>query len=433
MSVTSRLLPRFYPVLSRLLGPVLRLLLRLRVITGKENRHRLYERRGLPSIPRPKGKLAWLHAASVGEALTAITLIRELRAHGHDSLHFLLTTGTLTSADLAARRMDIRDMHQFIPLDHPRWVARFLDHWQPDAAFWMESELWPNMLAEIKARSIPAAIVNGRLSARSEQKWQAYPDWISDILSGFNAVLAQSPEDTDRFRRLGALNPVFSGNLKYGSQLLEASEIKLQAWKNAIADRPVLLYASTHDGEEDMALQIHEDLIDDHPNLLSIIIPRHPQRGDDIWQSIKTRGVSALRHSIRPDQLPDEKTKVFLADTLGELGLFYRLVPFAFIGNSLVRTPGGGHNPFEALQCGAIPICGPYMENFAHMTRDMIDFNVLKPVNDEDHLAACFSAWLDTPDAVSDLHVSAKGFMAKTEPVIEDTLHHLKPVLKALS
>lgn len=432
MSVKSRLLPWIYPRICTVLGPVLRVLLLLRVVMGKENRHRLMERRGIPSLPRAEGKLIWLHAASVGEALTAITLIAALRDKLGDDAHFLLTTGTLTSAELAGRRMDLRDQHQFIPLDHPKWIARFLDHWRPDAAFWMESELWPNMMAALRARNIPAALVNARLSLRSFERWSGTPDWAAEILSTFHVHVAQSEEDEDRLRKLGARTPVTSGNLKYASLPLPFVETKYQAWKNAIATHPTLLYASTHEGEEDMALSIHQELAQDHPGLLTLIIPRHPNRGDKIWNSVKSTGLAALRLSIRPDKVPDADTEIVLADTMGDLGLFYRLVPFAFIGNSLVKTPGGGHNPFEALQCGCIPICGPYMDNFGHMTRDMVDFNTLKPITDEDHLAACLTAWLENPEAVDGLHVSAKGFMAKTETVMADMLHHLKPVLRAV-
>lgn len=428
MSFKRRHLPAFYPHIVTLCGPLLRVWLRLRSLIGKENRFRLKERRGIASLPRPERRLVWVHAASVGESLSALTLMQAIREHVEGDVTLLLTTGTLTSAEMVARRLDLRDIHQFIPLDNPKWVKRFLNHWQPDAVFWMESELWPTMLGHIKTRNIPAALVNARLSQRSAQQWATMPDWIETLLQTFTVTLAQSRVDEDRLHHLGAPNLTTCGNLKYAAQPLTVDQEVLMRWQSAIGQRPTLLYASTHSGEEALALSHHTVLKKKYPDLLTIIVPRHPNRGDSVWDSIDSPHAVRLSHT--PDKLPDADTDIILADTMGELGLFYRLVPFAFIGNSLCKTPGGGHNPFEPLLCGCIPICGPFLWNFTRMVDDMLEANTLKLIDDDTHLLACQTAWLENPQGVADLHIAAKAMTSRTEQVLKDIMYHLNPVIK---
>lgn len=431
MSITSRLFPKLYPSLCVLLGPLLYVWLRIRCYWGKEHKHRLNERWGHPQTPRPDGKLVWLHAASVGESLSALTLINAIRNKtDHADIQFLLTTGTVTSAALIHEKLSPQDIHQFAPIDHPKCVERFLNHWHPDQALWIESELWPNMLTAIQNRAIPAALINARMSPRSFKNWHSVADWAEELLNAFTVILAQSKGDVVRFKALTG-RPVYDkGNLKYTSAPLPVDQDRLKAWQDALQGRPTLIYASTHEGEEEIALDIHDRLIEDFPGLISIIIPRHPMRGDAIAALIEAPQWPYLRHSKTPHALPDDKTHIVLADTLGDLGLFYRLAPFAFIGNSLCQTPGGGHNPFEAIQCGCLPICGPLMFNFPQMSMDMQEGNCLKLIQDADHLEACLRVWLESSDDVAQFYTRAKAFNAGIEPILDDILHHITPILK---
>lgn len=349
-------------------APFLRLLLARRARRGKEDAARLPERMGKPGLARPSGPLLWLHAASVGEAQSALILLDALLARD-PVLHILLTTGTVSSADLMARRLPPRAIHQYAPLDHPAWVKNFLDHWRPDQVLWMESELWPNMLAAIRERAIPAALVNARLSPRSVGRWRKLRGTIADLLSTFTIILAQTDTDTENFRSLGAGNVVTTDNLKYAAAPLPLDESALPALLGAVRARPLWVYASTHDGEEDLACRLHTALQSALPDLLTIIVPRHPERRDAIMDT-------AARHNLRArlrstGGLPQNDDAVYVADTMGELGLFYRLAPVACIGRSFSNDGGGGHNPIEAAQLGCAVIHGPHVQNLQALFDDM--------------------------------------------------------------
>jgi 3-deoxy-D-manno-octulosonic-acid transferase len=335
-------------------APGLRLLLRAREARGKELRGRLAERRGIETTPRPPGRLVWLHAASVGETTSILPVLPML---GQGGLTILLTTGTVTSARLLAQRLDPvvadRVLHRFVPLDVPAWVARFLDHWRPDAAGFVESELWPNLLAACRVREIPAMLINARLSARSLARWRRVPGLARQVLGGFVSVHPRSETDAERLRSLGCRRLAEPGDLKLAAPPLPVDKTELQRLGALLAGRPVWLAASTHAGEEAQVLAAHRILAADHPGLLTIIAPRHPQRGVTI---------PAAGYRSRGDDPPAEG--VWVADTLGELGLWYRLAGIAFIGRSLV-APGGGQNPLEAARLGCATAVGPHTGNFA--------------------------------------------------------------------
>ena len=341
----------------------LRMLLRRRLARGKELPDRLCERRGRATRPRPSGRLLWLHAASVGETVSIMALLEALCRIDPD-LHVLMTTGSVASQQLLAQRLQEnglsgRVLHQFVPFDVPRWLRRFLDHWRPDAMALVESELWPNLIACAGQHGIPMALVNARLSARSYRRWQKLPGLARLMLGRFRWITARSDEDADRLRALGATGVDTPGDLKAAAAPLPVDEAELRRLRRLVAGRPLLLAACTHDGEEPVMARVHELLGDKLPGLLTIIAPRHPDRG----AAVAERLGAAPRRALGQD--PEAGGSFWICDTLGEMGLLYRLAPIAFIGNSLDATrPGGGHNPFEPTRLGCAISVGPLSFNF---------------------------------------------------------------------
>jgi 3-deoxy-D-manno-octulosonic-acid transferase len=367
---------------TRLAGPLVDRYLAARLAQGKEDAARLAERRGVASRPRPAGFLTWLHGASVGEAISALPLVERLTAHGS----VLLTTGTVTSARLIAERLPAGALHQYVPADRPDWVASFLDHWRPDLALWLESELWPNLVMATHARGTPMVLVNARMSARSAARWRWLPWTIRPLLGAFDLCLAQGEESAARFRALGARAVRAPGNLKFAAPPLPVDDAALAMLKAAIGDRPCWLAASTHPGEEAIAGAVHQTLATRHPGLLTIIAPRHPARGPEIAAALPGR-VRCRSAGEAPDG------DIYVADTLGELGLFYRLAPVVLIGGSLV--PHGGQNLLEPARLGAAVLHGPHMANFPEALALLGD--ALTPVTDAATLTTAVDALLADP------------------------------------
>lgn len=348
---------RLYRLATRALPLVAPALLRARLAKGKEDAARLAERMGEASRPRPSGPLAWLHGASVGESLSLMPLIEKLRARG---LNVLVTTGTLTSAQVMGDRLPAGAFHQFVPLDCPRYMRTFLAHWRPDILLIAESELWPNMLHEAAHAGVPAFLINARMSGRSAQRWSKAPGTIAHLLSHFSAVLAQSPHDADRYRQLGATHVMDAGNLKYDVAALPHDPLQLAEFSARIGQRPVWLAASTHDGEERIAMFAHRALLQFWPDLVTLVAPRHPHRGVAICEEARSFGLNAALRS-RGETVSDGAS-IYIADTIGEMGLFYRLASAVLVGNSLVSR--GGHNPIEVAKLGAPVLHGPHVQNF---------------------------------------------------------------------
>ncbi|MGH7154592.1 MAG: 3-deoxy-D-manno-octulosonic acid transferase [Acetobacteraceae bacterium] len=356
------MLPALWASAATAATPALRLLLRQRVRRGKEIAERLAEREGREESPRPAGRLVWLHAASIGESVSVLPVISEI-VLGDPGVTVLVTTGTVTSATLLTRRLPEmglaqRVIHRFAPLDVPRWVARFLDHWRPDVAALVESEIWPNLLVACRCRHIPMVLLNGRMSERSFARWSRAPSFAREILGCFTVMQAQSDGDAEKFRALGVRGVEVPGNLKFSAPELPvvAGELaRCMAW---LGDRPRWLAASTHPGEEEVIADAHRALVRDHPGLVTIIAPRHPDRGGRIAGGLGD--VAVTRRAL--DQPPPDEG-IWLADTLGEMGLWYRLAGIAFVGRSLI-PPGGGQNPLEAARLGCTVAVGPYTGNF---------------------------------------------------------------------
>jgi 3-deoxy-D-manno-octulosonic-acid transferase len=345
-----------YRYATLMLAPAAPLLLRERMLRGKEDPKRISERLGRACIPRPEGTLIWIHGASVGECLAALPLIDALRIQRGRMI--LITSGTITSAQMMAERLPPGVLHQFAPVDTPGAVRRFLDHWHPDVGLFVDSEIWPNMLRDAHARGVRLALINGRMSARSHKGWMRVRRTAAVLLSCYDACLTQDRETADRLRQLGAQSVEITGSLKADAPPLPADAPKLAALQAAIDGRPVLLAAQTHPGEDETILPVHDILRRSHPDLLTIIVPRHPERGGEIAMLCGTR--NAVRRS--DGTLPARDTAIYIADTMGELGLFYRLATFAFVGGSLI--PHGGQNPLEPAHLGCAVLAGPHTENF---------------------------------------------------------------------
>lgn len=384
------------------------------------------ERRGITTVRRPGGPLAWLHAASVGEAQSALALIDSLLGMRPD-LTVLVTSGTVTSATLLQRRLPARAVHQYAPVDLGRWVRRFLAHWRPDLALFVESELWPNLIVETASRGCPLILVNGRLSARAFARWRRFPATARALLGRFALCLAQTEADRERLAALGAVRAEYPGNLKYSAEALPADETALAAARQAAGDRPLWLAASTHPGEEDMAAAVHESLREMIPDLLTVIVPRHPERGDEIAAALGGR-FSVCRRST--GALPDAACEIYLADTLGELGLFYRLADIAFIGGSTGEL--GGHNPLEAAQLSCAILHGPDMANFRTVAGDLAAADAAIEVAGADALASQVARLIDSPAARQALVDAARKVTTANADSLDNVAAALRPFVDAM-
>lgn len=347
---------RAYRYATLALEPIAPFALRRRAQRGKEHGSRLGERLGIAGCPRPEGQLLWIHGASVGECLSVLPLIDALLETPGRTV--LVTSGTVTSAELMRERLPPRAFHQFSPVDTPGAVARFLAHWRPDVGLFVDSEIWPNMLVTAHGLGVPLAMINGRMSLKSFAGWRRARSMAAALLSLFNVCLVQDDETAERLKALGARAVQVTGNLKADAPPLPADPAKLAALQDSVGARDILLATSTHAGEDEIILSAHDALRAQFPSLLTIIVPRHPERGPDIALSCGARAVA--RRTQMPE--PGRDTAIYIADTIGELGIFYRTAPFALIGGSLV--PHGGQNPIEAARLGTVVFAGPYTDNF---------------------------------------------------------------------
>ncbi|WP_241666964.1 3-deoxy-D-manno-octulosonic acid transferase [Muricoccus nepalensis] len=378
---------------------------------GKEDPARLGERRGA-GADRPAGPLLWLHGASVGESQSALPLLEAL-AELRPDLHFLLTTGTLTAARLLEDRLPAslrpRVRHRFVPLDVPAHAARFLDGWRPDAAVLIESEIWPNLILAARARGVPLALVNARVSAGSARGWGRLPAVARRLFGAFGLVIAQTEEDAARLRALGAEGAQSWGNLKFAARPLPAPRAALRALREAIGGRPVLLAASTHPGEEAQVAAARAQLQERLPGLLTILAPRHPERGPALARELEEAAPGAVARRAAGD-LPGPGTAFYVADTIGELGLLYRVAGVALIGGSLV--PHGGQNPLEAARLGCPVLLGPHTDNFATIAARMVEEGAAERVADSGALAEAAAAVLTEPDRARSMTSAAARIAA---------------------
>ncbi|MCH2549174.1 MAG: 3-deoxy-D-manno-octulosonic acid transferase [Alphaproteobacteria bacterium] len=362
--------------------PIINLLLQRRVKQGKENVSRIEERRGLASEKRPDGPLLWIHAASLGETQSILSLIDRLSSD-RPSLNILMTTGTVTSADLIRDRKPKKTIHQFMPVDRITWIRRFLNHWKPDLVIWVESEFWPNLLLETKARNTPIVLLNARISERSYKRWKQAQNSAELLMSCFSIILAQDNLVSKRLQSLGAKDVRTMGNLKTEALPLPANASELLVLQDEIGTRPVWLAASTHESEEIVAGEVHKSLVKTVPQILTIIVPRHPQRAENIYKELSKNGLIISRRSLKESITED--VDIYLVDSTGELGLFYRIAQIVFIGGSLI--PHGGQNLLEAALLNCAILHGPHMDNFIDIAEELEKANACIKINDAKDLA----------------------------------------------
>ncbi|MGD9638188.1 MAG: 3-deoxy-D-manno-octulosonic acid transferase [Alphaproteobacteria bacterium] len=418
------MLKKVYCYLSYIIFPFVALILAKRRIKGKESIERFPERLGLNSYTPSSKKLLWFHGASVGEAVSMLVLINKILIENKD-IEIMVTTGTLTSARLMEERLPKGAFHQFVPVDIPHYIRRFLNHFKPSAIFWFESEFWPNLVFEIEKKNIPLVLVNGRISNKSFKKWQWFKFFIKEILSCFSLCLGQTEEDTRRLGVLGAKNTLYLGNIKYASPKLPFNAKDLKSLQKAIGNRPLWLGASTHNPEELALAKTHIDLKKDFDNILTIIAPRHPNRGDDIVKGLSSLGLNIKQRS--KSEMPDSTTDVYIADTLGELGLFYELCNKVFVGGSLI--PHGGQNMLEPARFGCSVIVGKHTHNFTDMITRAKDKEAVLEVSDETELYELLKKLLSEPNLLEKYGKNAQEFAESEADVVNKIVDNINSFL----
>ncbi|MEW5965084.1 MAG: glycosyltransferase N-terminal domain-containing protein [Pseudomonadota bacterium] len=415
---------KVYRAATRAFEPAATLLLKLRERQGKEDPGRRGERFGIAGAARPEGRLVWCHAASVGEANAVLPLIDALTAR-RPELSFLLTTGTVTSAGLAARRLGANAIHQYVPLDVARYAARFLDHWRPDLAVFTESEIWPNLVLETARRGVPLALVNARMSPRSYKRWRKRPRLAAPLFARFDLVLAQNDKLARWFQELGARRVLAVGNLKIDAPPPPVDLAELEALRAAIAGRPTFVAASTHEGEELIVAAAHRRLARDLPGLLTIVAPRHPERGTQISEQLKAEGFKIVQRSLH--RTPAADTDIYVADTIGELGTLYSLAGVAFLGGSLIDR--GGQNPIEAVRHGAAVLTGPSWSNFKDAYAALIRHGGAIEVKDAAEMAAALARLAGDRGELTRMQSGAEAALATLAGALERTADALDALL----
>ncbi len=386
--MTTPLALTTYRLLTALGTPLAGPFLSMRMRRGKEDPRRSAERRGRPGLSRPTGRLVWLHGASVGEAVSLLPFVERITRAGASAL---VTTGTVTSAALLAQRLPPGALHQYAPLDNPFFLRRFLAHWRPDAALVAELELWPNMIFEAKRARLPLAMINGRMSERSFTRWRMAPGFIGALLGRFDLCLARSDDDGERFLSLGAPAVLVAGDIKFDAPALPADRRELAELSGLTSGRQIWIAASTHEGEETIAAEAHKRLTRVFPDALTLIAPRHPERGEAILRQLEAEGVVCALRS-RGDR-PGPGVAVYICDTIGELGLFYRLAGVVFVGKSF--SAGGGQNPIEPARLASAILHGPMVGNFSEVYRALDEtggaLEIADPADLGDALVALFA------------------------------------------
>lgn len=411
-----------YRALTWALAPLAVLVLKNRAARGKEDPGRLNERLGRPTLERPPGRLIWLHAASVGESMMLLPLIAALKARRPEPA-VLVTTGTVTSASLMAKRLPEGAIHQYAPIDSPGAAGRFIAHWRPDLAAFAESDVWPNLIRAAKASGAALALINARMTSASLKRWRRVRGAARVLFGAFDWIGPADMRTAQGLSDLLGRGLAVVGNLKHAGAALEADSAELDAMQAALADRPVWLAASTHPGEEAIALDAHRRLRADGGDWRLILVPRHPDRGPEIAAEARAAG---LRAALRSAGEPIGRADVYIADTLGELGLWLRLSRAALIAGSLVEDIGG-HNPLEAARLGTPFLVGPHTANFEEITEALVEAGGGERVSDAESLATAILA------LEQGLHGeradAARAVASQGDAVLETVLQGLEPLV----
>jgi 3-deoxy-D-manno-octulosonic-acid transferase len=420
MSPSSAL--RIYRAASAIAAPLAPLWLALRARRGKEDAGRWREKLGEASAIRPAGRLAWLHGVSVGESLSLLPLIEALQRDRPD-VAVLVTSGTRASGELLAQRLPRTAIHQYAPLDTPGAVDRFLRSWRPNLGVVVESELWPNLLMEAASRGLKLALVSARLSERSVRAWSRAPDAARALLGAFDLILARDDEAAARLTALGARVDGLA-DLKFGAAPPGVDVGELAWLRSRLGDRPVLLAASTHPGEEAAVLDRFRAVRDARRDSLLILAPRHVERGPSVTRLARERGLTA---AARSDTRDPSGLDVYVADTLGEIGLWCRLARIAFLGGSL--TSGlGGHNPLEPARVGCPVVSGDRVDNWP-VYRDLARAGAVHLIDRAESLDPVFVAALSDPRSLSPMADKARAFVAERDAQVAASIARVTALL----
>lgn len=404
----------FYQCLCILLYPFILIFVCFRLLKKKEDKTRLNERLGFPKKERPDGKLIWMHGASVGECLSMLPLVKKILQEDKNAF-VMVTSGTVTSAELMAKRLPERAFHQFIPVDTPFAAKRFVKHWNADAVLWFESDFWPNMLMAIKKNNKPLILLNGRISDKSFASWQKHPYIIKAIQSLFSLSFGQTKEDARRLEILGAQNVVSTGNLKFAAVNPPFDKDELDKIHKQINKRPCWTMASTHEDEELQGADIHLKLKEKYPSLLSVFVPRHPNRAEALIAQFEKKGLKVARRS-KKEEITDS-VDIYMADTIGEMGLLYQLTDFVFVGGSLI--PFGGQNMLEPMRLKRVVVIGPHAFNFKEIVATAKEKEALIEVQNKSELGEKLDLFLTNPDAFSSMSEKAKQLATSEMSVLD--------------
>ena len=427
--LTSRLALGIYGALSYAAQPFSGLFLRARARRGKEIKERLPERYGFASkevLPKSdNGSYVWVHAASIGETKAVLPLIKRLTDM---RFQVIFTTVTVTAAKIASVELPKGAVHQFAPLDLKPFVSRFLKTWQPALAVFVESELWPNMMTELTKRHIPQVLVNARMSERSFARWRKIGSITHSLFDNVNLCIAQTEEDVARFSELGVQGVINGGNLKFDSDMPEIDVIAFSRLQSAIGGRRIWLAASTHDQEEMIVAKAHMHLKRTFPDLLTIVVPRHPDRADEIVSSLANLNLNVVQRSH--NEMPKLTDDIYIADTIGELGLFYSLSPCSLVGGSLV--PHGGQNPIEPARLGSAIVHGPNVDNFANIFIALAQEGGCVCVKNSEELVRHVADILANRDRNEQMTQAASQALQGLGGALERTHNALMPYLRPL-
>lgn len=424
--MTDTALIRSYGTATRLLGPLTPVWIRRRARDGKEDPDRLGERHGDASAERPQGRLVWLHAASVGESIMLLPVIDNILEHGPD-MRVLVTSGTVTSADLLAERLPPEAIHQYIPLDYPKAVKNFLDHWQPDLAIWAESEIWPNLIRQTAKRDIPMVLLNARMSQKSLERWVSRGKKSARALFGaFDVILAANEETARGLSGIVDRKIDMIGNLKSAAKPLPAKPAVLSNLKGQVEGRKVWCAASTHPGEDELMIAAHKHILGKDKNALMILAVRHPERMPDVRNLLKSEGLSYVVRSAHRRMTP--QTQVLLFDTIGEMGLAYRLSSVSFVCGSLMKGLAG-HNPLEPARLDNAVLTGTHISSFADTYMPMFAFNAARRILVPEDIGPVISDILSDPTALADMQKTAKAYAESRDAVLGYVWDQISPLI----
>lgn len=429
MSFRGNILLKIYQIFSTIILPFLFFYILNRKKKSKEHPHRFLERFAITKIAKPQNcQLFWVHAVSVGESNSAWILIENLLKFS-TNINILFTSTSTTSAQIIEQKIlqnelfKNRVIHQFLPVDSYLIVQKFLNHWMPRACIFVESEIWPNFIYCARKKAILSFLINARISQKSASQWLLLKKLGFNIFDYFSSIFAQSLQDKNLLQNLTKNNIFYEGNLKSQNSKLEVNEQKLQELKTQIGGRKIWLCASTHEGEEELILRTHQRLKIQFPDLLTIIVLRHPNRAGEVCELL--RDIKFSQRSKNQNII--ESTEIYLADSLGELGIFYSLVNFTFIGGSLLKI--GGHNPFEAIQLNCAVISGSHVFNFAEIYADLFQKNACEIVENIDQLYKIVEKFLQNPNEIISYNVNAQKAIETSQNTSQKIIEKLDSIL----